>query len=105
MSIKKYDKNGNLIYSKDTYGLETWHHYDESNNKIYYKDAVGEIWKEFDENNNLIHYKDSYNHEFWCKWDFPDEKIEITYQEFKQIERRKLLLNNKRCSRFEIMDI
>ena len=34
--------------------------YDERRNLIYYKDSSGiELWKKYDENNNLIHSKDS----------------------------------------------
>ena len=64
--------------------------------------------KEYDKNNNLIHFKNSYGSESWYKC-YKDKRIEITKQEFKQIERNKekqeLYLNNKKCSRFEIMDI
>ena len=79
--------------------------HDENGNEIYYKNSEGiEYWREYDENNNLVHYKSFVGYEYWWKFDkkFP---ILITQQEFKQIERAKLYLNNKKCSRFEIMDI
>jgi len=82
--IKEYDKNNNLIYFKNQNGSE--------------------FWQEYDENNNCIHYKDSYG-EYWYKYDKDNKRIRITHQEFKQIERTKLYFNNKKCSRFEIMDI
>ena len=87
--IKKYDKNHNLIYKKwpDDY----------------------EVWKKYDENNNRIHYKNSDGGEGWYKYDKNNKEIEITHQEFKQIERnkekRKLYFNNKRINRFSLMDI
>ncbi len=48
--IKKYDKNNNLIYFKDSKG--------------------DELWQEYDENNNMIHHKDSNGFEKWCKYDY-----------------------------------
>ena len=83
--IKKYDKKGNCVYYKGSNGSE--------------------YWMEYDENNNLIHYKNSIGFEQWYKYDENDKRIKITQQEFKQIERIKLYLNNKKISRFEIMDI
>jgi len=82
--IKEYDKNNNLIHYKNSNGLE--------------------FWQEFDEKNNCIYYKDSNGYEDWYKWE-NNKRVQITQQEFKQIERAKLYLNNKKCSRFEIMDI
>ncbi len=87
--IKKYDDRGNLIYFNNSNGFEYWQKYDENNNIIYWKDCLG--------------------HEFWNKFDEYGKCIEITHQEFKQIERTKLkqelYLNNKKCNRFELMDI
>jgi len=82
--IKKYDKNKNMIYFKNSEGREEW--------------------REYDENNKLVHYKSSTGYEYWWKFEtiFPTL---ITQQEFKQIERIKLYLNNKKCSRFSLMDI
>ena len=79
--------------------------YDDRGNIIHYKDTDGdEYWREYDENNNLVHYKSFVGYEYWWKFDkkFP---ILITQQEFKQIERTKLYLNNKKINKFEIMDI
>ena len=57
---KEYDKNGNLIHSKDSDVFEYWREYDDNGNLIHYKDSNGvEYWKEYDKNGNLIHYKDS----------------------------------------------
>ena len=54
----KYDKNGNMIYSKSSSGLECTRTYDEKGNEIYFKNSKGrEEWKEYDENNNLIYEK------------------------------------------------
>ena len=79
--------------------------YDNNKNLVYYKSIIGEFWFEYDENNNIIHHKNTYNNEYWWKYDENNEKINITQQEFKQIERIKLYLNNKKINRFEIMDI
>jgi len=82
--IKEYDGKGNLIHFKYSNGYE--------------------YWQEFDENNKIIHLKCSNGYEFWYKWDGM-EQIVITEQEFKQIERRKIIFNNKKINRFELMDI
>ncbi len=79
--------------------------YNERGNRIYRKYLNGfECWWEYDKNNDLIYYKDSDGYEYWYKYD-ENKQIEITKQEFKQIERTKLYFNNKRINRFEIMDI
>ena len=83
--IKEYDKNKNLIYIKWPDGLERW--------------------REYNENNNIIYIKYSSGSEYWYKYDENNKGISITHQEFKQIERTKLYLNNKKISRFSLMDI
>jgi len=108
--IKEYDKNNNLIYFKNTKGYESWKKFDKNKNLIYHKYSNGyEYWRKYDENNKVIHAKNSIGYENWYKYDENNEQIEITQQEFKQIERRKekqeLYLNIKNSNRFEIMDI
>jgi len=108
--IKEYDKNNNLVYYKGSFGLEFWYKYDKNSNLIHKKNSNGfEVWKEYDENNNLIHSKYPDGIEYWYKYNENNYRIEITQQEFKQIERRKekqeLYLNIKRSNRFELMDI
>jgi len=105
-NIEEYDDRGNLIYYKDyVYGYEKWEEFDRNNNSIYFKDSFGyECWDKHDENNNLIYQKYNSGQEFWWKWN-NNKQIVITEQEFKQIERTKLYFNNKKISRFEIMDI
>ena len=104
--IKEYDKNNNLIYFKNQNGSEFWQEYDEKGNLIYFKSSTGfEQWYKYDENNNKIYSKNSNNEEYWYKYDEDNKRVRITHQEFKQIERIKLYLNNKKISRFEIMDI
>lgn len=62
--VKKYNATGNLIYSKDIDGNETWYSYDKKDRKIYYKNVFGEeIWYEYDENGNQ-YYKRKGN-EYW----------------------------------------
>lgn len=41
--VKKYNDRGNLIYSKDIDGNETWYEYDENGNQ-YYKRKGNEYW-------------------------------------------------------------
>lgn len=85
--FKKYNDKGNLIYSKDIDGNETWYSYhisgtvamihsrnksgseewysyDKKGRKIYYKNVFGdEIWYEYDENGNQ-YYKHK-GDEYW----------------------------------------
>ncbi len=88
-------------------GYEEFYQYDENHNLIHHWDNDNyKVWWRYDEDNNEIHYKNNKGEERWYKYDEHNKQtINITEQEFKQIERIKLLLNNKRCSRFEIMDI
>ena len=81
--IKEYNLNKKIIYFKDI----------ESN---------FEIWWRYDENNNLISFENSNNYKEYWKIN-NNVHINITHQEFKRIERIKLLLNNKRINRFELM--
>ena len=107
--IKEYDKNNNKIHQKHSTGFEYWCKFDENNNEIHCKNNHGqECWYKYDENNKEIYYKNIYGNEVWYKRE-NNKRVEITKQEFKQIERTKerkeLYFNNKKCSRFELMDI
>ena len=82
---REYDERGNMIYSQWSKGYKSWFKYDENNRIIYFKNSVGE--------ERYYKYKDN------------KFKKSITKQEFKQIERIKLYLNNKKINKFEIMDI
>jgi len=80
-----------MIYDriiKNNEGVERRYNFDDYLKVIYLK----------------IIFKDKQEIEYWYKWEGRTQ-IEITQQEFKQIERTKLCLNNKRINRFEIMDI
>ena len=102
----KFDKNGNLIYMKLSSGPEIWREYDENNKMIHDKDSRGdETWWERNTNGDLVHFRSNSGFEYWYKYDRNNKQIIITKQEFKQIERTKLYLNNKRINRFELMDI
>ena len=79
--------------------------YDLNYNLIYYKEGSWNIWRKFDEKGRIIYYKNSVGDEMFYKFDKKSKTIEITHQEFKQIERTKLYLNIKRSNRFELMDI
>ena len=53
---REYDKDGNLIHTKDSKGFEAWYEYDENNNLIHTKNSKGfEAWYEYDKDGNLIH--------------------------------------------------
>jgi hypothetical protein len=83
-NIKEYD---NIINNKE--GVERRYKYDDYLRTIYLK----------------IIFKNKQEIESCYKWDGM-EQIEITKQEFKQIERNKIMyLNNKKSNRFELMDI
>jgi len=107
--IKEYDEKNNLIYYQDYSGFIKKMEYDNKNNIVHEKHEVindgYEFWKKYDENNNMIYFKTTYNVEQWFKYDKFNSRTNITKQEFKQIERTKLYLNNKKINRFELMDI
>ena len=60
---------------------------------------------DYDEKGNVIYMDLGDGDKSWWKIDKEGNCNNITHQEFKQIERTKLYLNNKKCSRFELMDI
>ena len=66
----EYDRNGNKIHTKNSYGKEEWYEYDRNGNCIYEKDSDGdETWYEYDRNGKLIHTKYSNGNEVWYKYD------------------------------------
>jgi len=72
----QYDKNGNLIYQKDSNGNEWWYDYDSHNNLIHLKTSYGyEEWYEYDSHNNMIHAKDSNGDEAWYDYDSHNNQI------------------------------
>ena len=91
--------------------------YDDRNNMTYWKDDSREYWYKYDENNREIYYKSFYTifleegpngSEHWYKYDKNNNCIEITKQEFNEIEFRKKekeYLSRTKCSRFELMEI
>ncbi len=86
--IRKYDEKGHLIYFKDEDGFEEW--------------------RKWDDNKYLIYYKLSDDYEYWYMYSDLGRRIEITEQEFKNIEfrkREKEYLSREKVSRFEIMEI
>ncbi len=119
MSNRKYDKNNNVIYNKNSDGKEFWWEYDENNNLIYRKEdyessavggghTVSEYRYKYDENNNLIYEKLRNGMEFWYKYDKNNKKIIITEKEYNEIEFRKKekeYNSRTKCSRFELMEI
>ncbi len=84
--------------------------YDEKGNLIYWKDSYGEEWQKYDENNRIIYYKSSIDTDYgyWYMYSDLGRRIEITEQEFLEIEFRKKeqeYLSRKKVTRFELMDI
>ena len=54
----EYDKNGNVIHTKNSDGFEEWYKYDKNGNQIHYKDTEGcEEWYEYDCDGNIMNYK------------------------------------------------
>ena len=48
-SVTEYDRQGNEIHYKSSYGTERWYEYDSKGNKIHFKDNKGkECWHEYD---------------------------------------------------------
>ncbi len=64
--------------------------------------------EKYDKNGNLVYEKYANDYEYWYKWE-NDKQINITEQEFKQIEiireKQELYFNNKKINRFSLMDI
>jgi len=70
MKIKRrYNKKGDLVYSKDSDGFEEWYKYDKNDKLIHYKTKHWEEWYEYDEKRNLIHYRNSQGNEDWRRYD------------------------------------
>jgi len=76
LSIKKFDKNNNCIYYKNSNGQEFWKEFNQNNNLIHYKNNMDyEEWYEYDQNNNLIHYRNSNGSEYWSRYNNHNELI------------------------------
>ncbi|MCR5218370.1 hypothetical protein [Treponema sp.] len=97
--IKKHNDNGDLIYSKDNDGIETWYSYHLNGTVavIHNKDKIGyeewyfydgkgqeihvkysngiETWNEYDERGNLIHSRDNKGFSVWCRYDKNDRRV------------------------------
>ena len=104
--IVKYNKRGHITYQKYSNNKEYWYKYNGSGNMIYSKKDGNEAWMKYDNSGNMIYYKHlNLCREEWYKYDKNSNRVNITKQEFKQIERTKLLFNNKRINRFSLMYI
>ena len=58
--VRKYDKNGNEIYIKDSNGYERWYEYNSNGKVTHYKNSNGrEHWHEYDSNGKEIHWKNN----------------------------------------------
>lgn len=72
IEMRSYDENDNLIYTKDSNGLETWYEYDSDGNEIHCKQSDGfESWCEYDNHSRLIHETtlDDDSLETWYEYD------------------------------------
>ena len=104
--IIEYDDRDNLIHYKGNYNNEAWSTYDENNNLIHCRHSNGyESWSKYDDYNREVYFRSNDGTEEWFKYNKNNERIDMTKQEFKQIERTIMYLNNKKINRFEIMDI
>ena len=81
---------GNMIYEKDSDGIEKKYKYDQKGNKIYERENIYEAWYEYDNMDNLIHEKLLSTTigiiEAWYEYTFhPNGKIKSTkgYKLFK----------------------
>lgn len=106
--MKKYDKNDNLVYCKDTNGTEHWYEYNNRGYRTYHKISGGfEEWFEYDECDREIHYTCP-NAEEWFRYDVNGKQIEITEQEFDEIKSREQeqeFLNRVEVDRFKLMEL
>jgi YD repeat-containing protein len=102
----EYDKNDNLIHCKYSNGKEYWKEYDKNDNLIHYKDSNGiESWNEYDNKNNLIHYKDSKGYEYWNEYDKNDNIIHHKdsdgFEEWYKYDKKNDLIHCKDSRGFE----
>ena len=52
----KHDEKGQVFYTRDNYGFETWFEYDEKGNLIHERDSYGyEVMLEYDSDDNVVH--------------------------------------------------
>jgi len=73
------DKNGNLIYSEDSYGNWGELEYNENGKLIYYVDSKDYWWKiEYDENGNEIYRENSNG--WWEKSEYDKNGNEIYHE-------------------------
>lgn len=99
-----YDKDNNLIHTKNSNHMECWYEYDINRNKVYLKINNYVCWYKFDKNNKMIYCKSNSGFESWYKEGYK----EITQQEYKWIEfkkKEKEFLSRTPVSRFKLMDI
>ena len=74
--LDEYDRNGNLIHEKSSYGYEFWYEYDKNGKKVHTKNSAGdEWWLEYDKNGNMIHEKNSDGKEWWHEYDKNGKKV------------------------------
>jgi len=86
LTVKEYDKNGNVIYwcSPNSHNYQ-WNEYDQNNNLIHLKSSSGfECWYEYDKNNNMVRCKNNNGYEIWYKYD-QNNKV-IYYKDSDDIE-------------------
>ena len=103
----KYDKNGNLIYEKNSNGRKKWYKYDKNNNLSIEKDSYrNEIWYEYDKNGNLIHVKDSNRGEKWYEYDDKGNLIHTKnfndYEKWYKYDDKGNLIHEKDSNGYEL---
>ena len=104
--VREYNKRGNLIYSKNSYGFEWWRKYDKNDNLIHYKDSDGfESQNEYDENGNCIHTKHSNGYEYWKDYDENSRcihhKDSSGYEEWDEFDNQGKHIHHKNSYGYE----
>lgn len=75
---EKYDRNGNVIYTKICDGSEFWNSY-KNGNKTHVSSNCGyEMSANYDNRNKCIYFKDSNGNEWWADYDLAGENTIIT---------------------------
>ena len=107
--VRKYDANGNKVYSKDSNGEEIWYEYDVAGKEVHYKDSNGEKWwGELDANGNIVHAKDNDGKEIWYEYDDAGNevchKIVCSYESWSEYDANGNLVHYKDCDGNEWWD-
>jgi YD repeat-containing protein len=84
---KKYDENGNLIYSINHMGVSVKSKYDDRGNLIYKEENSNSHWikRKYDVNGNEIYYEDSFGD--FKKWEYDEDGNIISFEDSRTGEK------------------